>query len=129
MLFLLSVTHSLRKAFLIQLILFGVMHVKGFDLWALIDVFSVIVLAAGFTYAAYKTRLLVAGIVFHFVHDALLFFVQTTGTEASNTLDNVRFYLFLWVMVGVACLLVRVAADRFGVRAPDSLYDLEVVGA
>ena len=79
--------------------------------------------AAGFV----LVMLLVAGIVFHFIHDSLLFFVQTAGTEASNTLDNVRFYLFLWVMVGVACLLVRVAADRFGVRAPDRFYDLEGV--
>jgi membrane protease YdiL (CAAX protease family) len=81
MFLLLIATRSLKRAALIQIVLFGLSHIKGFDLWSWIDVISVMFLAVAFTYAAYKTRTLVAGIVFHFLNDALLFLPQVPGGE------------------------------------------------
>jgi membrane protease YdiL (CAAX protease family) len=59
MILLLRYTGSLRRASAIQAVLFGMAHVKGLGAWAFVDVFTVI--SIGFTYAAYKTRSLVAG--------------------------------------------------------------------
>jgi hypothetical protein len=83
---------------------------------------SVMIIAAAFTYAAWKTRTLVVGIVFHFLHDTFLFFVQVPGGEFSGFREHATFHLILWAMVGVACLLTKVAAERFGVAAEDPLY-------
>jgi membrane protease YdiL (CAAX protease family) len=129
MLLLLRFTGSLKQASVIQVVLFGVMHIKGVDLGAFVDVFSVMVMALGFTYVAYKTRSLVAGIVFHYFHDAFLYFVQLPGGIYTGVVDNAMFYGLLWLMVGLGCVVTRLAADRWGVRAPTELYRLERVQA
>ena len=123
--FVLLKSKSVRQAALIQVLLFGLFHIKGVDLWSWVDVISVIVIALAFTYAAYKTRTLLAGIVFHFLHDALLFFVQVPEGEYLGFTENMSFYVALWIMVGVACLLIRVAAEKFGVQAQAELYQVE----
>ena len=123
--FVLLKSKSVRQAALIQVLLFGLLHIKGVDLWSWVDVISVIVIALAFTYAAYKTRTLVAGIVFHFLHDALLFFVQVPEGEYLGFTENMSFYVALWTMVGVACLLIRVAAEKLGVQAQAELYQVE----
>lgn len=119
---LLQLTRSLKRAFVIQLVLFGLFHIKGLDLWAFFDVLTVIILAAGFTFAAYKTRLLVAGIVWHYLHDAFLFTVQLPGRVPTSVADKLTFYGILWLMVVVAGVAIKLAADRFGVRVPQPLY-------
>lgn len=122
MFFFLKLTGSLKKAAVFQIIVFGLAHIKGFGFWDLVDTFSVAVIAIAFTYVAYKTRTLLAGIVFHYFHDALIFFVQPASEVAQTSIDHLRFYALLWGMVAVACLLVKLAADRFGVQAPAPLY-------
>jgi membrane protease YdiL (CAAX protease family) len=125
MMVLLRSTRSVRRAALIQTLLFGLAHIKGTDLWSWVDVISVMVIALSFVYAAYKTRTLVAGIVFHFLHDALLFFVQVPEGEHIGLAENVLFYVALWIGVGVACLLTNVAAERFSVQAETEFYQVE----
>jgi membrane protease YdiL (CAAX protease family) len=129
MLLLLRFTGSLKQASVIQVVLFGLMHIKGVDLGAFVDVFSVMVMALGFTYVAYKTRSLVAGIVFHYFHDAFLYFVQLPGGISTGVVDNAMFYGLLWLMVGVGCVITKLAADAWGVRAATELYRLERVRA
>jgi len=85
------------------------------------------VMALGFTYVAYKTRSLVAGIVFHYFHDAFLYFVQPSGGISTGILDNAMFYGVLWLMVGLGCVITKLAADTWGVRAATELYRLELV--
>jgi membrane protease YdiL (CAAX protease family) len=121
---LLRMTRSVRKAALIQILLFGLTHIKGTDLSAWVDVLSVIVLAVGFTYTAYKTRTLIAGIIFHFLHDAFLFLPQVPGVELFGISEYIAFNGSLWIMVGVACVLTKFASDRLGVKAEDELYTL-----
>lgn len=97
------------------------MHVKGLEVASLVDAFSVMVLAVGLTYVALETQALVAGIVFHYFHDVLLFVQVPAGTKSTVT-DAVVFYVCLWVMVGIACAITRLAADRLKVRAPANPY-------
>jgi membrane protease YdiL (CAAX protease family) len=122
MLWLLRRTGSMKRSVAIQVILFGLMHIKGSDLAALVDVLSVMVLAAGFTYVAFKTRTLLAGIAFHFLHDALLFFVQVPGGVYTGVREQALFYGLLWLSVAAVCGLVKLATDKLGARAPAELY-------
>jgi membrane protease YdiL (CAAX protease family) len=122
MMLLLQWTKSLRTAIGMQIILFGIGHLSGIAPWDIVDSLSVMILTIGFTYTAYKTRSLLAGIVFHFFHDSLLFFPQLPGGNYSGFHDNMVFYLGLWSMVGVGCLIVKLAADTLGVRADEELY-------
>jgi membrane protease YdiL (CAAX protease family) len=128
MLLLLKFTRSLRQAAVIQVVLFGLMHIKGVDVWSLVDSLSVMVLAIGYTYVAYKTRSLVAGIVFHYFHDAFLYLVQLPGGVYTGVAENVMFYGLLWLMAGIGCIIAKLAADNWGVRAPRDLYSLESYG-
>ena len=123
----LRAVRSVRRAMAIQIVLFGLTHIKGMDLWAWVDLLTVMVLAIAFTYLAYKTRTLVAGIVFHFIHDAFLFLPQVPGAEKIGTFENIAFFASLWVMVGVSCLLIKFSSERLGVRADQDLYTLEKI--
>jgi membrane protease YdiL (CAAX protease family) len=125
MFLLLGFTRSFKTAFAIQVVLFGATHIKGLDAWAWVDVFSVIVMSVGFTYVAYKTRSLVAGIVFHYFHDALLYLVQLPDRTYTGVAENATFYGLLWLMVAVGCVITKQATDRFGIRAPQELYTRE----
>lgn len=115
-------TKSVRGAALIQVIIFSLFHVKGFDLWSLVDVFSVSILTLGFTYTAYKTRSLIPGILYHFLHDAFIFVVQVPGEVALSNTQNAVFFFSLWVAVGAGCLVTKVSAERFGVQEKEELY-------
>jgi membrane protease YdiL (CAAX protease family) len=129
LLILLGITGSVKTAAILQIVLFGLTHIKGMDLLAWVDVISVTVIAVGFTYTAYKTRTLVAGIVFHFLHDAFLFLPQVPGAEYIGVLENVAHFGLLWVMVGVGCMLTKFSSDRLGVKAEEELYSLEQVSS
>jgi membrane protease YdiL (CAAX protease family) len=122
---LLTGVKSVRQAALIQILLFGLIHIKGADPWSWVDVISVMVIALAFTYVAYKTRTLLAGIVFHFLHDALLFFVQVPEGEYFGFTENMLFYVALWIMVGMACLLTKVVTEKLGVQAQVELYRVD----
>jgi hypothetical protein len=124
MVVLLRRVRTLGQAALIQIVLFGLTHIKGLDGWAWVDVASVMILAAAFVYTAYKTRTLVAGIVFHFLHDSLLYVVQVPGGEYIGLQENLGFFVALWVMVGVACWVAKVAAERLGVQSEAELYEV-----
>ena len=125
MFLLLRLTRDVKKAALIQVALFGVLHIKGLGVWGLVDTFTVTVIAVGFTYVAYRTRSLLAGVVFHYIHDALLFLVQLNDGVHTGVADNLLFFGTLWLMVGVGCVVTGLAAGRFGVHASDELYSLE----
>jgi membrane protease YdiL (CAAX protease family) len=122
MILLLQLTRSLKRAFAIQIVIFGLAHIKGFDFWAFVDVVSVMVMAVGLTYAAYKTRALVAAIVWHYFHDAFLYTVQLPSDVSKSITDNVLFHGSLWLGIGIACLLTKLATDRLGVQAKRVLY-------
>ena len=123
----LRAVRSVRRAMAFQIVIFGLTHIKGIDLWAWVDVITVMVLAIAFTYSAYKTRTLIAGIVFHFLHDVFLFLPQLPGAEKIGTFENIAFFASLWLMVGVGILVTRFSSDRLGVKADEELYTLEKI--
>ena len=123
----LRAVRSVQRAMAIQIVLFGLTHIKGTDLAAWADVLTVLILAAGFTYTAYKTRTLIAGIVFHFLHDAFLFLPQVPGVELFGVSEYIAFNLSLWIMVGVGCLFTKIASERLGVKAEDALYSFKKI--
>ena len=125
MMILLRFTKSFRQAAAIQVVLFGLSHAQGADIPALVEVISVMIIAIGFTYTAYKTRSLIAGIVFHYLHDAFLFFVQPPGGIYTGVVNKVLLYAILWPMVGLGCLATRFAAEKFKACASTDLYVLE----
>ena len=122
---LIKITKSLKKAFIIQIVLFGLIHIKKLYIWDLVDTLSVVILAAGFTYVAYKTRVLIAGIVFHYFHDALLYFVQLPDGKYAGVTDNTMFYGILWLMIVVGCVITKLMVEKFRICAPRGLYNLE----
>lgn len=115
-------TRSLWKALLSQIVIFALAHIKGLDLPAFVDAFSVAVIAIAFTYAAYKTRVLLAGIVFHFLHDSFLFFVQVPEGVYMGVGENMTFYAMLWLSVGIGCLLIWFAGEYLQVQGEHDLY-------
>jgi len=125
MFLLLRATKSLKHAAVIQVVIFGIAHIKAFNLWAWVDVLSVMIIAVAFTYTAYKTRTLVAGIVFHFLHDAFLFLPQVPGGDYLGIYENTMFFAFLWLMVGVGILVVKFSSERYDIKADRELYMLE----
>jgi membrane protease YdiL (CAAX protease family) len=125
MIILLRWTGSLKKTAIIQIILFGLSHIKGFSFWGFMDVISVMVMAFSFTYAAYKTNSLLVGVIFHYFHDAFLFFVQPPDGVFLGIAENLTFYVLLWLMLGLGCLLIRIAAERLDVRSSRPIYVME----
>jgi membrane protease YdiL (CAAX protease family) len=125
MVVLLKTTKSLRRAAIIQIVLFGLAHVKGVDLQVWLDVVSVMIIAVAFTYAAYKTRTLIAGTVFHFLHDTLLFLVQVPKGQSFGFAASASWYAALWIGVAIACLFIKLATDKLGVQAQSELYPIE----
>ncbi len=115
-------TKFLRKATLLQVIIFSLFHIRGFDLWGLVDVLSVSVIALGFTYTAYKTRSLIPSILFHFLHDAFLFVVQVPGEVVLSNTQNAVFFISLWAAIGIGCLVTKVSTERFSVQEKEELY-------
>ena len=113
---------SVRQAALIQIVLFGLAHIKGVNLLSWVNVVSVMIIAVAFSYAAYKTRALIAGIVFHFLHDVFLLIVQVPDGSSTGFAEKATFFAALWIGAGIACLLIKVAADRLGVQARAELY-------
>ena len=124
MVLLLRDTRSLKKAVIIQVTLFALFHVKGFELWSLVDVFSVSFLAVGFTYTAYKTRTLIPGIIFHFLHDSFVFVVQVSDNVILSDTQNSVFFLCLWASIGIGVLVTKHAADKLGVQEKNELYKI-----
>lgn len=124
MMVLLFIIEDLRKAMVAQCVIFGLLHFHGTELWQLVDLVSVMIIGFVAVYAAHRTNVLLPAIVFHFLHDALLFLVQVPDGDYVGTYENVVFYATLWAMLGVGIMVVRFASERWGVREPMELYDL-----
>ena len=85
------------------------------------------VLAVAFTYMAYRTRSLIPGIVFHYLHDTFVFFPQLPDGEYAGFRDNALFYAGLWVATVVAVVCVKILAERFSIVSDHDLYSLDSV--
>lgn len=124
MIVLLQITKSLKKAALFQVIIFALGHIKGLDFSALIEIFSVALLAVAFTYIAYKTKSLIPGIVFHYLHDTFLFAVQLPGGEYNGFQEKALFYSGLWLAVLVIIGVTKLLSEKYKVVNNYNFYDV-----
>jgi membrane protease YdiL (CAAX protease family) len=129
MIVLVRMTNSLKKAAIIQVLIFALAHIKGFDFFSIVDVFSVMIIAIGFTYLAYKTNSLIPGIVFHYLHDTFLFSVQIPGGEYIGFRDNVFFYSILWLSIGVLIVITKQLSEKYHIMNKYNFYKEEYTEA
>ena len=125
MILLLRLTKSLKKAAVIQIIIFGLCHIKGLDLLSFIDAFSVLILAISFTYITYKTKSLIPAIVFHYLHDTFLFFVQLPDGQYVGFNDNAIFYSLLWFSVALTIVVVKKLSEKYKIQGNYDFYSIE----
>jgi len=123
MIILLRLTQSYKKAFIIQIILFGIVHIKGTDLISFIDAFSVLIIAIAFTNIALKTKSLIPGIIFHYLHDTFLFVVQLPDDGYIGFRDNAFFYSSLWVSVLACIFVVNKLVKRYNIVSEYDFYE------
>jgi membrane protease YdiL (CAAX protease family) len=124
MMVLLFALKDVRKAMVVQCVVFGLAHFRGLGLWELVDLFSVALIALVMVYAIHRTNVLLPAIVLHFLHDAFIFLVQVPDGDYVGTYENTVFYACLWAMLGVCAVIVRVATDRWEIGGHRPLYDL-----
>jgi len=115
---------DLTKAIIIQSLLFGLTHIYSFEFWAIVDIFSIILMGLAFSYVAYKTNSLIPAIIFHYIHDAFIFLVQTPDAAYYGALENLGFFLGLWMMLGVGCLITKYLVEKTDIAQNIVLYDL-----
>jgi membrane protease YdiL (CAAX protease family) len=124
MIVLLRMTKSFKKAATIQVVIFALAHIKGFDFSALLDVFSVFIIAIGFTYMAYKTKSLIPGIIFHYLHDTFLFSVQNPAGQYVGAQDKALFYAALWLSILVIVVITKQITQKFRVVNEYNIYQI-----
>ena len=124
MFILLIIVKDVRKAIVFQSIIFGLLHFRGLEIWALVDIFTVVLMGFTLTYTAHKTNSLIPSIVFHYFHDAFLFLVQVPKGVQLGTFENLVICISLWLMLGVGCLITKLAAEKISITQPTVLYDI-----
>ena len=115
---------NLPKAIIIQSLIFGIAHIYSFQFWAIVDIFSIVLMGLAFSYVAYKTNSLIPAIIFHYIHDAFIFLVQTPDAAYHGVLENIGFFLSLWIMLGLGCLITRYLVVKIDIAQDMVLYDL-----
>jgi len=110
---LLQMTRSLKKASLIQAALFALAHLSGFSLLALVDIISVFFIGLLFTYTAVKTRSLIPGIIFHYLHDTFVLYAQPPERLMTSFSSNASFYGGLWMALFVGFWAVKLITEHY----------------
>ena len=121
---LLGAFRDVRKTAVLQSVIFGLFHFRGLEFWTLVDIGSVTLIGLSYTYTAYKTNSLIPIIIAHYLHDALLLLVRVPGGEYIGAFENIVFYVSLWLMLGVGCLISKLGAEKFGITQRAVLYDI-----
>ena len=118
---------DVKKAAIIQSIIFGIGHFQSFDVWSMVNIISVIFIGFALTYVAYKTNSLIPSIIFHFLYDGFIFLVQTPDRSYYGTYENIVFFISLWIMTGVGCLITKISVEKGNIAQTKNLYDLSKV--
>lgn len=128
MIALLHLTKSLKKASIIQVLLFGLAHIKGIDLLSFIDAFFVMILAISFTYVTFKSKSLIPAIIFHYLHDTFIFFVQLPDDKYVGFTSNAIFYTTLLFSVILTMLITKKLVERLNIQGNFDFYAVEGLG-
>lgn len=124
MLIFLGIYKNVKKTALIQSLVFVVMHVGNFEMdWLKgVDLLGVFIMSLGFTYVTYKTGSLLAGMVFHFLHDAFLYVVQPSQDVIYTLKQAFFFYGFLILSVFLGLYITKLYTGK----RPDMTRDLYI---
>jgi hypothetical protein len=101
--------------------LFAMIHYRSPAPEDLIDIVSVFFIALLFTYLALKTGSLLPGIVFHYVYDIYVLFVQN-APGADRTQQLILFYAFLWPTLILGGILTKFIVERQARSLPQPKY-------
>ena len=113
---------NIQKAFWWQILIFALCHLNGFNLISFIEVISVALIAFTFSLTAVKTRTLIVGIIYHYIHDAFLFFFQLPDGEYHGFVDNFTFYAFFWSAMLVNILLILLFTEKAALKGQHATY-------
>ncbi|MCX6565045.1 MAG: CPBP family intramembrane metalloprotease [Candidatus Aminicenantes bacterium] len=101
-----------RRAVLLSAFLFAMMHLSVPSLEVAVDLISLFFMGLLFVYVVLKTGSLLPAIIFHYVHDVFVNWVQNTP-GADNVLSSALLYGFLWVALIVGALLTKLIVERW----------------
>lgn len=128
MFILIAKLRDIKKAALFQSLIFVVCHINGtLAVDHLLDLFVIFCLSLLFTYVAYRTKTLIAGIVFHYLHDAFLFGFQQPPEYILSLNQSLIFVACMVVMIVVAGLLLRILTKSEYFKTMKSLYSVDAM--
>ena len=125
MIVLISIFKDLKKAFWWQVLIFAICHFKSASIVGVIDMVSVAIIAITLTLVAVKSRSLIAGIIYHYIHDAFLFLVQNPGGDYFGFQDNFTFFIFLWSAMFINIMIINLAADVLKIKGDRRIFAIE----
>lgn len=127
MILLISAFKNLRKAFWWQVSIFALCHFKFLSITGGIEILSVFIIGITFTFLAVKTRCLIAGMIYHYIHDAFLYLVQNPGGEYHGFQDQFTFYVFLWSAMLINIIIINLASDGFKIMGKRRIYTIDSI--
>ena len=77
----------------------------------IVDLVSIFFMGLLFIYIVLKTGSLLPAIVFHYIHDIFVLFVQNTP-GADKVLATTFLYSFLWIALVVGAVLTKYIVER-----------------
>jgi hypothetical protein len=86
----------------------------------LIDVISIFFMGLLFTYLVLKTGSLLPAIIFHYVHDIFVLFVQNTP-GANEPLASTLLYAFLWIALIIGAVLTKYIVENWSTKGSKTL--------
>jgi membrane protease YdiL (CAAX protease family) len=104
--------YSVRKAVLLATFIFSMFHLSNFSPGALVDILSIFFMGLLFAYLVLKTGSLLPGIIFHYVYDIFINFVQTTP-DAEEPMKSILLFGFLWIALIIGWLLTKFIVDHW----------------
>jgi membrane protease YdiL (CAAX protease family) len=116
---------DVKKAAIYQSLIFAALHFYGYQLWDLIDLLSIFFMGLTFTYLCHKTNSLVPAMIFHFIHDAFIFLFQVPDGVYNGNFENGVFFISLWGMLLVGCLITYIFTEKWNYKQTPLLYDVK----
>ena len=105
-----------RTAVVLSAFVFAMMHFSAPSLEVAVDVVSIFFMGLLFAYVVLKTGSLLPAMIFHYVHDVFVNWVQNTP-GADPILSSVLLYGFLWVALMLGALLTKLVVERWSGRS------------
>jgi len=101
-----------RRAVVLSAFVFAMMHLGVLSLEAVVDVISIFFIGLLSAYVVLEAGSLLPAIVFHYVHDIFVLWVQN-APGADKVLSLTLLYGFLWSALLLGALLTRVMVERW----------------